>query len=77
MAVVTASPRLKRIQRSSVALLVLGCALNYVDRSTLAIANPLNNTVTILLGNGDGTFTTGETLSVGIDPSGLAMNSRS
>jgi MFS family permease len=38
---VTASPRLKRIQRTSVALLVLGCALNYVDRSTLAIANPL------------------------------------
>ena len=41
MAAVTASPRLKRIQRSSVALLVLGCAVNYVDRSTLAIANPL------------------------------------
>jgi MFS family permease len=36
-----ASPRLRRIQRTSVALLVLGCALNYVDRSTLAIANPL------------------------------------
>jgi len=41
MAAVTASPRLRRIQRSSVALLVLGCAVNYVDRSTLAIANPL------------------------------------
>jgi MFS family permease len=41
MAAVSASPRLKRIQRSSVALLVLGCAVNYVDRSTLAIANPL------------------------------------
>ena len=41
MTAVTASPRLKRIQRTSVALLVLGCALNYVDRSTLAIANPL------------------------------------
>ena len=38
---VSASPRLRRIQRSSVALLVLGCAVNYVDRSTLAIANPL------------------------------------
>jgi MFS family permease len=41
MAAATASPRLKRIQRSSVALLVLGCALNYVDRSSLSIANPL------------------------------------
>ena len=41
MAAVTASPRLRRIQRGSVALLVLGCAVNYVDRSTLAIANPL------------------------------------
>lgn len=41
MASVTATPRLKRIQRGSVALLVLGCTLNYVDRSTLAIANPL------------------------------------
>jgi MFS family permease len=36
-----ASARLKRIQRGSIALLVLGCAVNYVDRSTLAIANPL------------------------------------
>jgi sugar phosphate permease len=41
MATVIASPRLKRIQRSSVALLVLGCTLNYVDRSSLSIANPL------------------------------------
>ena len=41
MAAVSASPRLKRIQRSSVALLVLGCAVNYMDRSTLAVANPL------------------------------------
>ena len=41
MVAVAASPRLKRIQRSSVALLVLGCAVNYVDRSTLVIANPL------------------------------------
>ncbi|MGA3403287.1 MAG: MFS transporter [Acetobacteraceae bacterium] len=41
MAAVSASPRLKRIQRGSVALLVLGCAVNYVDRSTLAVANPL------------------------------------
>ena len=41
MVAVSASPRLKRIQRGSVALLVLGCAVNYMDRSTLAIANPL------------------------------------
>ena len=27
--------------------------------------------MTILMGNGDGTFTTGQTISVGIDPSGL------
>jgi sugar phosphate permease len=37
----TASARIKRIQRNSTALLTLGCAVNYVDRSTLAIANPL------------------------------------
>ena len=37
----TASARIKRIQRNSIALLTLGCAVNYVDRSTLAIANPL------------------------------------
>ena len=41
MAAVTASPRIRHIQRSSVALLLLGCTLNYVDRSTLAVANPL------------------------------------
>lgn len=44
MAAVTASPRPKRIHRSSVALLVSGCALNYVDRSSLSIANPLIRT---------------------------------
>ncbi len=36
-----ASPRIKRIQRNSIGLLVLGCAINYIDRSTLAVANPL------------------------------------
>ena len=46
---------------------------NNDGRLDIAVANPLNNTVTILLGNGDGTFTTGQTLSVGIDPSGLAV----
>ena len=39
-------------------------------RLDVAVANPVNNTVTIILGNGDGTFTTGQTLSVGIDPVG-------
>jgi MFS family permease len=41
MASVTASARIKRIQRNSIGLVVLGCALNYVDRSTLSVANPL------------------------------------
>jgi MFS family permease len=41
MATVTASARIKRIQRNSIGLITLGCALNYVDRSTLAVANPL------------------------------------
>jgi sugar phosphate permease len=38
---VTASPRIKRIHRHAIGLITLGCALNYIDRSTLAIANPL------------------------------------
>ncbi len=37
----TASPRIRRVQRSSLALLVVCTALNYIDRSTLAVANPL------------------------------------
>jgi MFS family permease len=37
----TASPRIRPVQRSSLALLVVCTALNYVDRSTLAVANPL------------------------------------
>src|ERR1700709_1879657 len=41
MSAPTASARIKRIQRNSIGLITLGCALNYVDRSTLAIANPL------------------------------------
>ena len=36
-----ASPRLKRIQRVSLALLVTAGVVNYVDRATLAVANPL------------------------------------
>jgi MFS family permease len=41
MATPIASARVKRIQRSSLTLLVMGCAVNYIDRSTLAVANPL------------------------------------
>jgi MFS family permease len=38
---VTASSRLRRIQRVSIGLVTLACTLNYVDRATLAVANPL------------------------------------
>ena len=40
-AVVTATPRLKHIQRSALAMLVVAGAVNYIDRATLAVANPL------------------------------------
>jgi MFS family permease len=36
-----ASPRVKRMQRTSVTLLLIGCALNYIDRTALSVANPL------------------------------------
>lgn len=36
-----ATPRVKRIQRISLALLVTAGVVNYVDRATLAVANPL------------------------------------
>jgi MFS family permease len=36
-----ASPRLRRVQHFSIGLATLACTLNYVDRATLAIANPL------------------------------------
>lgn len=36
-----ASARIKRIQRTALALLVLSGVINYIDRATLAIANPL------------------------------------
>lgn len=35
------SPRIRRVQVTSLALLVLIGAINYIDRATLAIANPL------------------------------------
>jgi len=41
MAFVPASARIKRIQRNSIGLITLGCAVNYIDRSTLSVANPL------------------------------------
>ncbi len=37
----TASPRLRRIQITALALLVLGGVVNYIDRATLAVGNPL------------------------------------
>ena len=36
-----ATPRLKTIQRAALAMLVVGGVVNYIDRATLAIANPL------------------------------------
>ena len=38
---VTATPRLKSIQRTALAMLVLAGVVNYIDRATLAVANPL------------------------------------
>lgn len=39
--IIPASPRLRGIQRSSLAMLVAAGAVNYIDRGTLAVANPL------------------------------------
>ena len=36
-----ASPRVKSIQRRALALLVIGGVVNYIDRATLAIGNPM------------------------------------
>jgi sugar phosphate permease len=36
-----ATPRLRSIQRSALAMLVVAGVINYVDRATLAVANPL------------------------------------
>lgn len=35
------TPRIRRVQRAALALLVLSGVINYVDRATLAVANPL------------------------------------
>ena len=40
-ATITATPRLKTIQRTALAMLVLAGVVNYIDRATLAVANPL------------------------------------
>ena len=37
----TATPRVKSIQRIALAMLVVAGAINYVDRATLAVANLL------------------------------------
>src|SRR3984885_5309006 len=36
-----ATPRVRSIQRTALAMLVLAGAVNYIDRATLAVANPL------------------------------------
>ena len=41
MSAVIATPRLKAIQRAALAMLVLAGVVNYIDRATLAVANPL------------------------------------
>ncbi len=40
-ATIAATPRLKTIQRTALAMLVLAGVVNYIDRATLAVANPL------------------------------------
>ena len=37
----TAPPRIKAAQRSALTVLVIGGTLNYIDRATLSVANPL------------------------------------
>ena len=41
MSKILASPRVRRIQRTALALVVLGGVVNYIDRATLAVGNPL------------------------------------
>lgn len=40
-ATIEATPRVKSIQRTALAMLVVAGAVNYIDRATLAVANPL------------------------------------
>src|SRR5579875_1996735 len=39
--ILSATPRVRAIQRTALAMLVLGGVVNYIDRATLAVANPL------------------------------------
>src|ERR1700712_4458034 len=39
--IMRATPRLKTIQRGALAMLVVAGVINYIDRATLAVANPL------------------------------------
>jgi sugar phosphate permease len=41
MAEPTATPRVRRIQRTALTLLVISGVVNYIDRATLAVGNPL------------------------------------
>ena len=41
MTEIVASPRVRSIQRTALTLLVLGGVVNYIDRATLAVGNPL------------------------------------
>src|SRR5881227_3007378 len=38
---IVASRRIRRVQRTALVLLVIAGVVNYIDRATLAIANPL------------------------------------
>ena len=40
-ATIEATPKVKSIQRTALAMLVMAGAVNYIDRATLAVANPL------------------------------------
>jgi phospholipase C len=52
---------------------VAACDFNGDKKLDLAVSNSASNTVTILLGNGDGTFTVKGTIGVGGDPRGIAV----
>jgi MFS family permease len=40
-ALMTAAPRIKKIQKTALVMLVISGAVNYIDRATLAVGNPL------------------------------------
>ena len=47
---------------------VVAADFNHDGKADLAVVNSSSGTVSILLGNGDGTFTTGTALTTGLDP---------